>query len=189
MVDEERKRREAEKDAADRTNSSMGMGGEVVDDEKKMESSGAEEWLKRGIEKMARGEEFDEAPPVGDFEVVDKLIKRICDGEVMEPMAGKKKEGEDGMGDGIAQLLGIGMEDTTVGGIMKLCLMESKENRVYLRTSGGLEKLCEQAKGEGEGFKERRGVIFKVLAEAVRGVKKNKVRGGEEGGGGEGGGR
>jgi len=92
-------------------------------------------------------------------------------------MAGGTSEDDEskGLGEGIASLLGMGGGDMTVGGIMKMNMTESVENRVYLRTSRGLEKLCQQATGEDEGMRERRGGIFGVLAEAVKGVKKNKL--------------
>ena len=66
MVEEEKKRRDTQEEAARKTNEMLGAAATEGGDEKKVEAH-AEEWVKRGIEKMARGEGFDEVRGTDGF--------------------------------------------------------------------------------------------------------------------------
>ncbi|GMI10807.1 hypothetical protein TrVE_jg12901 [Triparma verrucosa] len=164
-----------------------GGGGGGQEEKKQGEEDGqaqaTKQWLERGMEKLAKGEEFGEAPPISEFSVVDSLMAKVADGKICSPMAEVGGEGQ-GQGQGqeganlmanLAESFGVDADlNPSNGDILKLSLEESEETRVYLRTSGGLVSLCDRLMKDDETAEAERATLFNVLAAAVEENRKSK---------------
>ena len=136
----------------------------------------AKKWIESGIEKVAKGEDFNEPPPVSEFHVIDRTLEKLDLGEIDKPMS----EGGDG-GDNpsavaplAAALLKFQNSNPTFCDVLKMSLEDSEENRVYLRANGGLERLCARLASDDEQGRAERSSLFELLAAALKGQRKSK---------------
>jgi hypothetical protein len=185
MVLEEERRVEVAREVAKRTNAKLAeagsdAGADGKEEEKKDDpkTEAARLWMERGMEKLAKGEDFNEAPPVSAFEVVDQMMDKIEAGEISKSMMPDAPGGSSSsppMPPGMGGLFGGGnLPDapTTVAELLKMSLEETAENRVYLRSSNKLEALCGRLMDEKN--ETERGPLFQIIAAACMSQKRSK---------------
>ena len=129
-----------------------------------------------GMPPLPRGE----VPPlptgeVGEFHVVDEMMKKVAEGKINDGLvaASENFDAQKKIMSALADTLGVEADGkVTNGDVLRMAMEDSEENRVYLRTSGGLEGLCERLKMED--LETERAALFGVLAAAVEDSWKSK---------------
>ena len=146
--------------------------------EKKIEAERkAEEKKTDDDDGVGEGPMMPPLPPgeVSEFKVVDEMMKKVANGKINVGLveASENADAQKNLMAALADTLGVEADgNITNGDVLRMAMEDSEENRVYLRTSGGLQALCERLKSEE--LEGERAALFGVLGAAVEDSWKSK---------------